>query len=302
MKKVILIEEVPPEAGHTKQQIESSFWNSPPSLKGEGRYFIAPRSDKIDKENWKKLKAVYWDREFLEEADMFFTPPGWRVKASAIEILKQAGYEVEVITLEQQKKEAEERKRKRQEERERELQKRKELEEKFEKEVEEFEKLLGVLSWREPQEGDKTKKGGYTHTIALQDSDRHVSYTLTENNHIYKTVVYNYDFWSNFVSNEPVSEEGLAFFMQKQRELEERIQKQKQEYEERQKQRIAEIKQAVEKMLQRTSWEEIETELKRRKIKRFCPKELTVVDESGKRMPKYGDFTIEELKKIYYSE
>ncbi len=59
--------------------------------------------DRIPKDAWEKIKdhARYYDQEFLEECDMFYSSPGWRYDATALEILRGLGY---IITIENEKK------------------------------------------------------------------------------------------------------------------------------------------------------------------------------------------------------
>ncbi|MBX6424174.1 hypothetical protein [Thermosulfurimonas sp. F29] len=104
MKKIILIEEVSPEEVIPEQEAETP-WNCPPPF--EARYRLAPQSAEIPEEVLKKLKTAYWDEEFLEEADLFFLPPGWRFFGNVPEILKKEGLEVEVVTREELRREKE---------------------------------------------------------------------------------------------------------------------------------------------------------------------------------------------------
>lgn len=58
---VYLIEEVSPDVGYTREEVEKILWNSPPPIEGEGRYRLdTGRSVRIDRETWKKLDAWYW--------------------------------------------------------------------------------------------------------------------------------------------------------------------------------------------------------------------------------------------------
>lgn len=89
---VILDQEVAPEEGYTQEEIQNTLWNSPPTKKGQGRYIIM--NSVIKKEDFKKINAIYWDREFLEEMDMFTAQAGWRITAKDIAILRNNNYEI----------------------------------------------------------------------------------------------------------------------------------------------------------------------------------------------------------------
>lgn len=45
----------------------------------------------------------YWSNSFLEDADMFYSPVGYRLDNAGIKLLQKAGYTIEVKTIEQQK-------------------------------------------------------------------------------------------------------------------------------------------------------------------------------------------------------
>ena len=91
--KVRVVEEVSPNCGYA----EDNIWNPPPALKGLGRYRII--NNVIKKEDFRDARAKYWDRDFLEEMDMFCTIPGWRITGEGIEILRSKGYEIEIDTI-----------------------------------------------------------------------------------------------------------------------------------------------------------------------------------------------------------
>lgn len=99
-----LIEEVSPDEVISVEEAEKVVWNSPPPV--EARYRLVSGDDKkIDRNTWAKLEKQYWSADDLEEFDMFFALPGWRLFGNAPEVLRAAGYDVKVVTLKEQAEE-----------------------------------------------------------------------------------------------------------------------------------------------------------------------------------------------------
>jgi hypothetical protein len=102
-----LIEEVSPSEVISIEEANKVIWNSPPPV--EARYRLVSGNDrKIDRNTWAKLEKQYWSADDLEELDMFFALPGWRLFGNAPAVLRAAGYDVKIVTLKEQ---AEERRR-----------------------------------------------------------------------------------------------------------------------------------------------------------------------------------------------
>ena len=282
MGKIRLIEEVKSESGHTKEEIRKEFWNSPPSLLGEGRYLlIGELGNETLKELQKRGLAQYWDREFLGECDLFCFSPGWRLGRSAVGCLRKKGYQVEIETLEEQEEKREEEKRKRKEEKAKEEVEKEEMKGEFEKEVADYEKFLGSPKWRR-QEGDKDYLHAHLTTISNSGKENeYIRYGLTEDNRIFCHRHYFSDCWDNLVSENGAPPEVI---LEAERIRTEREEERKEEVR-REKERI---KKGLQSMLKRTTFEEI----KRRKLKKFCPREL--VEGGGRKV----ELTIEQAKEI----
>ncbi|SMB96765.1 hypothetical protein SAMN00808754_1638 [Thermanaeromonas toyohensis ToBE] len=98
---ITLIEEVSPGDVIRFEEAEEKLWNSPPPV--EARYRLAGGDEgRIDRDTWNKLNKQYWGEDVLEEFDMFFALPRWRLFGDAPDILRAAGYDVNVVTLEEQ--------------------------------------------------------------------------------------------------------------------------------------------------------------------------------------------------------
>jgi hypothetical protein len=98
-KKVRLVEEVSPSEVIPEEQARQTLWNAPPPT--EVRWWV---DGAISEEDLARagLPYVFWDKETLDEFDLFFAPPGLRVFGeNAPEILRGLGYEVEVVTKEE---------------------------------------------------------------------------------------------------------------------------------------------------------------------------------------------------------
>lgn len=293
-EKVILREEVSPEVGYTKEEIESGLWNSPPTEKGQGRYLILNRV--ISPKDFREIQAYYWSEEDFEEFDIFGATPGWRITVEGIRILKEKGYEVEIDTLQQQR----EREKKRKEAREKALKERKEQEERSRAEytalITEFETFLGNPQWRAAQ-GETIEPRQYAHRIQLQSIEiyhnEYTEYYLMPDGRVFVHRHYNSDWWDNLITVEPVSQEAQKFFQDKQQELDLQRKRESEEIERREREQREIIKNGLLKMLERTTWEELEREMKKRRAKTFCPREL--LREDGKPL---CELTIKEAKKI----
>jgi hypothetical protein len=97
--RIRLVEEVSPSEVIPEEEARQTLWSAPPPT--EVRWWV---DGSISEEDLARagLPYVCWDRETLEEFDMFFDPPGFRVfGANAPEILRDLGYEVEVVTKEE---------------------------------------------------------------------------------------------------------------------------------------------------------------------------------------------------------
>jgi hypothetical protein len=97
--RIRLVEEVSPSEVIPEEEARQTLWNAPPPT--EVRWWV---DGSISEEDLARAGLPYacWDRETLEEFDMFFDPPGLRVfGANAPEILRDLGYEVEVVTKEE---------------------------------------------------------------------------------------------------------------------------------------------------------------------------------------------------------
>lgn len=107
---ITLIEEVSPGDVIAAEDAEKKLWNAPPPVEARYRLAGGDKSKNYDG-TWDRLKKQYWDEDILEEFDMFFALPGWRLFKDAPDNLRVAGYDVRILTLEEQEKQAEERKR-----------------------------------------------------------------------------------------------------------------------------------------------------------------------------------------------
>jgi hypothetical protein len=97
--RIRLVEEVSPSEVIPEEEARQTLWTAPPPT--EVRWWV---DGSISEEDLARAGLPYacWDRETLEEFDMFFDPPGLRVfGANAPEILRDLGYEVEVVTKEE---------------------------------------------------------------------------------------------------------------------------------------------------------------------------------------------------------
>ncbi|MCD6487042.1 MAG: hypothetical protein J7K35_06935 [Syntrophobacterales bacterium] len=155
MKTIRLIEEVAPEQGIAKEEIKNGIWNSPPTELGQGRYLLNGRGiENADFSHLRKNGLIwYWDKDFLEDCDMFYVSPGWRMKVGAIDYLRSQGYNVEINTLKDQKDEAEKRKVEAQRKKREEVARRERATQKYQTEIAEYEKWLGNPEYREPEKG-----------------------------------------------------------------------------------------------------------------------------------------------------
>ena len=238
----------------------------------EGRYFLDGHG--IEEKDFSTLKREdkihYWNKDFLEECDMFFLSPGWRLTSSAITFLQDRGYEISIDTTLLQKKRRRESllkklKKKKQD---------KENNENYKQEIKQYEKWLGSPEFREK------KKGEWCHLdlkwIELKDGKlgEYFRYALTEKNHIFCHRHYNSDWWDNVVSVEiapqHIIDEAKKIAKEKQQERE----KEDEEREEKQKKEKARIAAGLKKMIQRISIDEVEKRMKKGKFKDFCPQEL----------------------------
>lgn len=104
--KVILREESKPCEICVSGQKHTEPLNSP--CGGEGRFYLVNASEKpLQNGMYAKLKSGnhlwYWDAETLEEFDMFYSVVGYRLDGTAVKMLREAGYEVEIETIEERK-------------------------------------------------------------------------------------------------------------------------------------------------------------------------------------------------------
>lgn len=106
-------------------------------------YFLAPGSAQLGRELFSRLDAVYWGTADLEERRGFNCGlPGWRLLGDAPSVLRAAGFEVVVKTLEDQEREREEAR----EEREaREIERRKAIEKEI-ADIESFDQMVSELA------------------------------------------------------------------------------------------------------------------------------------------------------------
>ncbi len=101
---VYLLEEVAPVDVISEVEAAKILWTSPaPTI---ARYYLAPRSQRIGKELFGKIRTAYWNADFLEDMDMFYSPVGWRIFGTeSVEILRAAGLRVVIKTREDQDRE-----------------------------------------------------------------------------------------------------------------------------------------------------------------------------------------------------
>jgi ribosomal protein S27AE len=239
MEKVFMIEEVSPESGYTKEEIEKNIWNSPPPVKGEGRYLI--RGNKISQQDFSQMKeknlVSYWSYEFLDDVDMFYARPGWRTNAAGIRFLKEKGYEVEIETLAMQAEKVATAKKARQEVEEKRKKTLADNAREYLAEIEAFEVWLGNPVWV----GDAEKKRRGTgelielKTIRSKNStdynDEYISYYLTPAGYIHCFRHHNSDWWEHLYSEKPASEEIVQYAQEEKKKME----KERQEETERRK-------------------------------------------------------------------
>lgn len=298
MVKITVIEEVKATEGYTEEEIKNNIWNSPPPKKGEGRYLIVGKS--INPSDFSQIKSKgyvqYWGRDFLEECDMFLTREGWRINSSGIDYLRKKGYEVETDTLEEQKERREKAKKERKEKAEAKAIAEKQAAGEYKKAVAEFETFLGNPEYRERKEGEGQSNDMYVYHIqsgnATIHNDEYTSYCLLPDGRVFSHRHYNGDWWDNFTTKEPVPEEAQKFFREKTVEMLEKRKQEQIESKKKQAERQEKIRQGLLKMLERTTWEELEKTMKSKKMKRFCPRELA---EDGKAIV---ELTIAEAKEI----
>lgn len=206
-KKVSVKEEVSPEMGLTEAEIKAGIWNSPPAQKGQGRYLILGKT--ITPADFAALKSAekvtYWSEDFLEECDMFFTSPGWRIHADGLSILRRGGYEIEIDTIEAQKKRAEEGAAKKKAEAEAKDIVRKAAEEKYAKEIAEIETLLGNPKWDGKAdvanaESNVLPKAVHIKHIAKEGSELYTDYGITRAGYVHAFQHINSDWWNDSYS------------------------------------------------------------------------------------------------------
>lgn len=75
---------------------------------GEGRFYLVNADEKpLQKEMYTKLKNEkhmwYWNAKILDELDMFYSPVGYRLDSTAVKMLRENGYKVEIETIEESK-------------------------------------------------------------------------------------------------------------------------------------------------------------------------------------------------------
>jgi superfamily I DNA and/or RNA helicase len=219
MEKVFMIEEVSPLDGYTKEEIEKNIWNSPPAIKGEGRYLI--RNHKISKQDFSIMKekgiVCYWSYEFLEDADMLTVSAGWRTNNKGIAFLEKKGYEVEIETLAMQAEKEAEAKRIREEA---EARRKKALEDnarEYLAAIEATEKELGSPQWVVDTEKKRRGTGELVEikTIWSKNSSdynhEYISYYLTPAGFIYRFRQYHSDWWEHLYSEKPAPEEVIQY-------------------------------------------------------------------------------------------
>jgi len=220
--KVSVTEEVSPEIGLTKEEIEKGIWNSPPTEKGQGRYLIHGKT--IAPADFGKIREYvrYWDQEFLEEADMFFASVGWRINAAGLTALRELGYDVEIDTLESQKQRREEIAAKEKAAKEQAESERKVTGEKFKADVAEYEKYLGNPEWA----GTAPENHGDQILLKVFRASeyQYTEYYCLKSGHIHVFIQHMYDMWDNMysVSQAParVQEEARRLMAEKRAEQE----------------------------------------------------------------------------------
>ena len=213
---VKMIEEVKPSEGYTEEGIKNNYWNSPPPRKGYGRYRLTGKN--IAPGDFAELKThkeiYYWDREFLEEMDMFYDVPGWRLDTRGIERLKQKGYNICIDSIDDQNKRIEEKEKLRKE-----IDIQKEANEKeYKRNVEEYENWLGNPKWVLQKENDIDREGDGNRLFlkrirsanATTYTDEYMLYELTPNGYIYSHRHYGFDMWDNVYSDEPAPAHVVA--------------------------------------------------------------------------------------------
>lgn len=215
--KVSLREEVAPQMGVERNELDQNIWNSPPAIKGEGRYLILGRT--IAPADFTALKRAslvwYWNEEFLEEADMFYASPGWRTNSSGIKMLQNKGYEVEIDTLEMQRERNERAKKERKEREEKEKREREENETAYKTAIADYEMWLGNPEWTRDSDG-RIGKGDYINLKRIQSAnatiynDEYYLYSLTSAGYIAVHRHYNADWWDNLFSVNPAPNHVVA--------------------------------------------------------------------------------------------
>ncbi|OQB44748.1 MAG: hypothetical protein BWY02_02717 [bacterium ADurb.Bin157] len=211
MENIIkVIEEASPSDGYTDEEIKNNFWNSPPPRKGYGRYLLQGKNiSAADFAELKKNKEIwYWDRDYLEEMDMFYYTPGWRLDTRGIERLRKSGCAVEIDSIGQQQQrmaEAEELRKKKAIE---EAEQRKKNKESYKAEIDEYENWLGNPHWVGDR-GDRVGPDENVHIKTIRSAnatlanDEYISYYLTSAGYLYSHRHYNFDMWDNIYSSEP---------------------------------------------------------------------------------------------------
>lgn len=212
-KKVSVKEEISPEQGLTEVEIKAEIWNSPPAQKGQGRYLILGKT--ITPADFTALKSAgkvtYWSEDFLEECDMFFTSPGWRIHADGLSILRQRGYEIEIDTIEAREKERAERLAQRKIEDERKAIAEKSAKETYHKELKEYEAWLGSPKWVD-NDGEKHGEGSQIHlkSIHWAGDGQYTEYGLTPAGYIHAFQHFNSDWWDHAYSELPAPAHVVA--------------------------------------------------------------------------------------------
>lgn len=212
MTTIKVTEEIKAEHGLTPEEIRNGIWNSPPAVKGEGRYLLTGKGIEphhfahLKKQNWIR----YWSRDFLEDCDMFFDVPGWRIDFSGIKYLREQEYDVKINTLEDQKAREAKRQQEAKEKAEQEKREKEEAAAKMKREIEDFEDFLG-----NPEYEDAYKENGerdYEETrvkgfYSEHSNPEEVRYGISAHGRVYKFVKISFDWWNHFVSTTPAPQQ-----------------------------------------------------------------------------------------------
>lgn len=293
-KTITLTEEVSPEEGLTKQEIENGVWNSPPAEKNQGRYLLVGAG--IDKSDFAQLKKKtwiwYWDSEFLEDCDMFYEEIGWRINLDAIKYLIDQGYKVDIFTLENQKKKRDKQQAKAESEAKEKVAREDAAEQKYRKDVKEYEAWLGnpIYRTREPNEG----LSKHLKTLALKQEN--YEWGLTTDNHIFLHRKIMHDWWDNIVSVDVASDAVISEANRLEAERAAKRQAENDAWELKKKQKDDFARPYLTAAIERAGgFEKMAKKMKKAKTDKFTPWELT---KDGKPEKAEYRFSICEAKRI----